>query len=135
MKKVVLTLVFSLVVVSMFAQSTATAPKRLKYVTQAPDGSISMTIYDDSRDATMRLESANTFYKYQIIDPVTGQAILTASNTGKECTIDKAKVAAGTYDIRLYTSKFVITSKIAVSAPSKLSLANQSDAVAMNDEE
>ena len=44
MKKVVLTLVFSLVVVSMFAQATE-APKRLKYVTQAPDGTVSMTIY------------------------------------------------------------------------------------------
>ena len=132
MKKVVLTLVFSIVAVSMFAQSTA-APKRLKYVTQAPDGSVSMTIYDDSRDATMKLESANTFYKYQIIDPTTGEAILTARNIGKECTIDKSKVAAGTYDIRLYTSKFVITSKIAVSAPGKLAAANQADAVAMNE--
>ena len=132
MKKVVLTLVFSIVAVSMFAQS-ASAPKRLKYVTQAPDGSVSLTIYDDSRDATMKLESANTFYKYQIIDPPTGEAILTARNTGKECTIDKAKVAAGTYDIRLYTSKFVITSKIAVSAPSKLAAASEADAVAMNE--
>ena len=62
MKKVVLTLVFSFAVVAMFAQSNE-APKRLKYVTQAPDGSVSMTIYDDSRDDTMKLESANTFYK------------------------------------------------------------------------
>jgi len=124
MKKVILTLVFSLTVIVMFAQSTE-APKRLKYVTQAPDGSVSMTIYDDSRDA-------NTFYKYQIIDPVTGEAIFTASNSGKECTIDKAAIAAGTYDIRLYTRSFVITSKIAVSSPTNASLGRE-EAVAMND--
>ena len=130
MKKVVLTLVFSFVVVSMFAQ-TNEAPKRLKYVTQAPDGSVSMTIYDDSRDGTMKLESANTFYKYQIIDIVTGEAILTASNKGKECTIDKAAIAAGNYNIRLYTSKFVITSQIAVSAPINASIS--AGKVAMNE--
>ena len=132
MKKVVLTLVFSIATVAMFAQSNE-GPKKLKYVTQAPDGSVSMTIYDDSRDATMKLESANTFYKYQIIDPVTGEAILTSRNVGKECTIDKAAIAAGTYNIRLYTNKFVITSEIAVSAPSKLALMSKTDAVAMNE--
>jgi len=130
MKKLVLTLVFSFTIVSMFAQANE-APKRLKYVTQAPDGSVSMTIYDDSRDATMKLESANTFYKYQIIDPATGEAVFTASNTGKECTIDKAAIAAGTYDIRLFTRSFVITSKIAVSAPTDASSAMGS--VAMNE--
>jgi len=54
MKKVVFTIVFNLIVVVMFAQSNE-APKRLKYVTQAPDGSVSMTIYDDSRDRSRDL--------------------------------------------------------------------------------
>ncbi len=131
MKKVVLTLVFSLVVVSMFAQ-TQGAPKLLKYVTQAPDGTVSMTILDDSRDDTMKLESANSFYKYQIIDRRTNQPILTANNTGKVCEIAKSKIAAGTYDIRLFTRSFVITSKIKVSASRQLAQASQ-EAVAMNE--
>ncbi len=131
MKKVVLTLVFSLVAVAMYAQSAA-APKLLKYVTQAPDGTVSMTILDDSRDNTLKLESANTFYKYQIIDPKTNQPILTASNRGKACEIAKSKIAAGTYDIRLFTKSFVITSKIKVSASRQLAKASQ-EAVAMNE--
>ena len=84
----------------MFAQANE-APKRLIYVTQAPDGSVAMTIYDDSRDDTMTLESANTFYKYQILDPQTNEPVHTASNTEKDCTIDKSKIAEGTYNIRL----------------------------------
>lgn len=130
MKKVVLTLAFSLVAVSIFGQ-TNKAPKLLKYITRAPDGSISMTILDDSREDTMKLESANTFYKYQIIDPKTNQPILTARNRGKVCEIAKSKIRAGTYDIRLFTSSFVITSKIKVSASKQLVQASQ-DAVAIN---
>ncbi len=132
MKKVVLTLVLSLVGLGMFAQSKQ-APKVLKYVTQAPDGSVSMTILDDSRDNTMKLESANTFYKYQIIDPKTSRPILTASNSGKECKINKERIGEGTYDIRLYNRSFVITSKIKVSAPRKITDAMHQDAVASND--
>jgi len=133
MKKVVLTLVFSLVVVTMFAQSAKQA-KRLKYVTNGPDGKVAMTIYDDSREDSMKLESAKNFYKYQILDPETSEPIYSSTNKGKECTIDKSKVAAGTYNLRLYTSSFVITSKITVSASRKLSTAaKENDAVAMND--
>ncbi len=133
MKKVVLTLVFSLVVVAMFAQSTKQA-KRLKYVTNGPDGKVAMTIYDDSREDSMKLESAKNFYKYQILDPETSEPIYSSTNKGKECTIDKSKVAAGTYNLRLYTSNFVITSKITVSAARKLSnAAKENEAVALND--
>jgi len=133
MKKVVLTLVFSLVVVAMFAQKTEPA-KRLKYVTNGPDGKIAMTIYDDSREDSMKLESAKNFYKYQILDPETSEPIYSSTNKGKECKIDKSKVAAGTYKLRLYTSNFVITSKITVSAMRKLSTSvKEKDAVAMND--
>ena len=128
MKKVVLTIVLSIVGIAAFAQTNA--PQRLKYVTTAPDGSVAMTIYDDSRDSNMKLESANAFYKYQIIDPSTGESIFVASNKGKECKIDKSKLAAGTYDLRLYTSKFVITSKITVSA--QRNPAMQETAIAMN---
>ena len=133
MKKVVLTLAISLVVVSMFAQNTKQS-KRLKYVTNGPDGKVAMTIYDDSREDSMKLESAKNFYKYQILDPETSEPIYSSTNKGKECTIDKSKVAAGTYNLRLYTSNFVITSKITVSATRKLSrAAKENGAVAMND--
>jgi len=132
MRKVIATLVLSLTVVLTFAQSNE-VPKKLKYVTQAPDGSVAMTIYDSSSDDTMKLESASTFYKYQILDPKTGKSIHTASNAGKACTIDKLKVKEGTYDIRLYTNKFVITSKIIVSAPSNSAYVASKGTVAMND--
>jgi len=131
MKKVVLTLVFNLVVVAVFSQTTEPA-KRLKYVTNGPDGKVAMTIYDDSREDSMKLESAKSFYKYQILDPETSQPIYSATNKGKECTIEKAKVAAGTYNLRLYTSSFVITSKITVSATRKLAKDYQRSTIAMN---
>ena len=134
MKKVVLTLVFSIVAVTIYAQTIASvAPQRLKYVTNGPDGKVAMTIYDDSRDDNMKLESANAFYKYQIVDPKTNEPIYTAKNRGKECTIDKTKFTAGTYDLRLYTASFVITSKLTVSASRTLSTAIKGDAVAMNE--
>jgi len=119
MKKIITTIVFSLIIVSTFAQSNE-APKRLKYVTQAPDGSVSMTIYDDTRDETMKLESANKFYKYQILDQKTSEPLYSSNNNGTECTIDKSKLVAGTYNIRLYTDKFVITSEITVSGSEEL---------------
>ena len=77
-----------------------------------------MTIIDDTREDVMKLESANTFYKYQILDPRTAEPVFSASNRGKACEIDKTKLVAGTYDLKLYTSNFVITSKITVSAKS-----------------
>ncbi len=121
MNKVILTIVVALVGFIGFAQDKADAPKRLKYVTTGPDGSIAMTIYDDTREDNMKLESTNNFYRYEILDPMTGEPVFASRNKGKECTIDKTKLVAGTYDLRLYTSKFVITSKIAVSnAASKM---------------
>tara|TARA_R110002073_G_scaffold4213_2_gene28013 strand:+ start:270 stop:680 length:411 start_codon:yes stop_codon:yes gene_type:complete len=136
MKKVIITLVLSIVAVTMYAQTTASAaqkPQRLKYITKAPDGTVAMTIYDDSREESIKLESANSFYKYIILDPTTGKLIHTAANTGKECTIDKSKLGTGTYDIRLYTTNFVVASKLTVSATRKLSTAIKGDAVAMNE--
>ncbi|NNC70231.1 MAG: hypothetical protein HKN90_05335 [Flavobacteriaceae bacterium] len=119
MKKAVFTIVVSLVAMVTFAQ-TSDVPQRLKYVTTGPDGSVAMTIIDDSREDVMKLESANNFYKYQILDPRTSQPVYSAHNKGKACEIDKSKLAAGTYNLKLYTSNFVITSKITVSATRKL---------------
>ena len=133
MKNAVLTIVISLITAVAFAQSNA--PQRMKYVTTGPDGSVAMTIIDDTREDSMKLESADAFYKYQILDPKTAEPVYSSENRGKSCEIDKTKLAAGTYNLKLYTSNFVITSKITVSASRKLRNAIQEDAVAMNNYE
>ena len=120
MKKLALTTVVLVLGLVGFAQTSTNAPQRLKYVTTGPDGLVAMTIYDDTREDSMKLESADNFYKYEIVEPKTSEAIYASNNKGKECTIDKTKIAAGTYDLRLYTSSFVITSKITVSATRKM---------------
>ncbi len=120
MKKLALTTVILVLGLVGFAQTSTNAPQRLKYVTTGPDGLVAMTIYDDTREDSMKLESADNFYKYEIVEPKTSEAIYASNNKGKECTIDKTKIAAGTYDLRLYTSSFVITSKITVSATRKM---------------
>lgn len=132
MKKEILTIAFSLVIGITFAQ-TSNYSQRMKYITTAPDGSVSMTIYDDTREDSIKLESVNTFYKYQILDIETSEPIYSANNRGKQCTIDKSKVAAGNYNIRLYTSSFVITSKLTISATRKLNTMIKSGSIAMND--
>jgi hypothetical protein len=131
MKNIALTLIVCFVGLGVFAQSETS--QCLKFVTNAPDGSVAITIYDDLRENNMQLESANAFYKYQILDTETNQPIYSSDNKGKECIIDKSKVAAGDYNIRLFTSKFVITSKISVSAIHKFSTALVNGDVAMND--
>ena len=135
MKKVVLTIAAVVIGFIGFAQDNANTSKRLKYVTTAPDGSVAMTITDDTAKDNLKLESANNFYRYEIIDPTTGEAIYASKNKGKECMIDKNKIASGTYNLRLYTSNFVITSKIAISGTRKLreSLQATEDIVASND--
>ena len=117
MKKVVLTLVIALVGIVGFAQNDS---PRLKYITTAPDGSVAMTIYDNTSEDEMKLESADSFYRYEILEPSTSEAVYASENQGKECTIDKTKLMAGTYNLRLYTSSFIITSKITISASRKL---------------
>jgi len=119
MKKVVLTVLVLVVGFAGFAQDNADKSKRLKYVTTAPDGSVAMTITDDTGKDNIKLESANNFYRYEILDPNTSEAVYASKNNGKECNIDKTKIAAGTYNLRLYTSNFVITSKIAISNTGK----------------
>jgi len=131
MKNIALTIIACLVGIGAFAQSET--PQRLKYVTSAPDGSVAMTIYDDTREDSLKLESANAFYKYQILDSETNQPVYSAENKGKECNIDKTKVAAGNYNIRLYTSNFVITSKLTVSATRKLNTIIKNGSIALND--
>jgi len=133
MKKAVFTLVVSLVGLVVFSQAIE-GPQLVKYITEAPDGSIAMTIIDDSREDNLTLESADDFYKYQILDPATSEPIYSSNNSGKECQIDKKKLAEGTYDLRLYTTSFVITSKITISATRKFNRSMKVDQpVAMNE--
>ncbi len=114
MKKAILTLVVLAVGIVGYAQDSANKPQRLKYITTAPDGSVAMTIYEDTREDNIKLESANAFYRYELLDPTTGEPVFASKNKGKECTIDKTKIASGTYNLRLYTSKFVITSEVII---------------------
>jgi len=125
-KKVILTITVLAIGFIGFAQDKANAPQRLKYVTTGPDGSVAMTITDDSSKDDLQLESANNFYRFEVIDPTTGEAVLASRNQGKECTIDKTKLAAGSYNLRLYTSNFVITSNLAIKATKKLPTSAQS---------
>ncbi len=114
MKKNILTFLIVLFGFVGFAQDNIISPKQLKYVTTAPDGSIAITIYDDTRDDTIKLESANSFYKYEILDLFTSEPVFLSRNNGKECTIDKTKLSPGMYNLRIYTTNFIITSKIAI---------------------
>jgi hypothetical protein len=99
-------------------------PLRKTQEVHAPDGSLAMTITDDSRHATIKLISVINFYKYQLLDTETNEPVLTASNRGKECTLNKSKIMAGTYNLRLYTKNFIITSKIDIATSPWLKKSN-----------
>jgi len=115
MKKLILTIIALVVATVSYAQDNTQVSQRLKYITTAPDGSIAMTIYDDTKKDNMKLESAISFYRFEILDTKTSESVYASKNQGKECTIDKTKIASGTYNVRLYTSNFIITSEIIIS--------------------
>lgn len=131
MKKITLTIVFSFVGIIAFSQTNINS-ERAKYIITAPDGSISVTIFDDSSENSMKLEAADAFYKYQILDTRTAEVIFVSKNKGNECHIDKSKIAAGTYNIRLFTANFIITSKITVSPLFKFDTSTKGRNIAMN---
>lgn len=131
MNKIALTIVFSLVGIISFSQTNKNS-ERVKYITTAPDGSVSMTIYNDSSEDNMKLVAADSFYKYQILDTKTAEVIYGSKNKGNECHIDKSKLAAGTYNIRLFTSNFIITSKITISPLFKFDTSTKDRNIAMN---
>jgi len=114
MKKAILTVLVVTIGFVGFAQDNGNTPKRLKYLISAPDGSVGITIYDNTLEDNLKLESANNFYRYEILDQITSEPVLSLKNNGNECTIDKTKVESGTYNLRLYTSNFVITSEITI---------------------
>lgn len=119
MKKIIFTIALNLIGVILIAQ-TKESTQKLKYITHAPDGSVAMTIYDEIGEDTMKLVSVNDFYRYEILEPATSESIYNAQNNGKNCDIDKTKIDEGTYDLRLFTSNFIITSKITITATRKI---------------
>lgn len=131
MKKITLTIVISLIGIIAFSQTNNNS-ERATYIITAPDGSVSMTIFDDSSEDSIKLEAADAFYKYQILDTRTAEVIYVSKNKGNECYIDKSKIAAGTYNIRLFTSNFIITSKITVSPLFKFDTSTKDRNIAMN---
>ncbi len=116
MKKIFFVLLFSIVTFSAFAQSTK-KPQLFKYVSTGPDGSVVFTVIDDTRKSTMTLESVDDFYKYQLRDARTDELVLTYNNKGKTGTIDKSNLAAGDYNLFVYTKSFIISSEITISSP------------------
>ncbi len=120
MNKVILTVLVLGIGFVGFAQDNANKPQRFKYITTGPDGTISLTIYDDTREDSMKLESVNSFYRYEILDLMTSEPVFSSRNKGKECTIDKTKIASGIYNLKLYTLNFVISSKIKIGTTRKM---------------
>ena len=116
MKKIIATMSFIIIGIVTFSQNSNTQPI-LKYVTHAPDGSVAITITEDAVDASnnrMNVQSADVFYKYQIVDQQTSESVFTSKNDSKECVIDTSSLDDGTYDLRLYTSDFVITTDLEI---------------------
>jgi len=115
LKKLFLALILSFIAFSLNAQTTE-KPQLFKYVSTAPDGTVVFTVIDDSRKSDMTIESQEDFYKYQLVDLKTGKIIVTARNIGKTGTIDKSKLAAGEYNLLVYTKSFIIGSEITVNS-------------------
>lgn len=119
MKKFIFSLAFSLLFVSLFAQSVQKS-QNLKYTSSAPDGSTALSFIDDIKDNLIKLESVYSFYKYQLLDIKTSEPVLSSSNRGNTCSIDKSRITPGTYNLRLFTKNFIITTVITLSEAKRL---------------
>ena len=113
MKKIIATIALAIAGLVSFSQISNTE-QVLKYVTHAPDGSVAITITDDATNHRMSVASVDDFYRYQLLDKKTSESVYTANNGGKECIIDTTNLTEGTYDLRLYTSDFVITTDLEI---------------------
>ena len=113
MKKIIATTALVILGLLTFSQNSNTQ-QVLKYVTHAPDGSVAITITDDTINNRMSVESVEAFYRYQLLDQKTSESVYTSNNGGKECIIDTTNLTEGTYDLRLYTSDFVITTDLEI---------------------
>lgn len=117
MKKIVFIIAIALTGFSTYAQKTA-EPKEetiTKYVTTFPNGDEAITITDKSSSSSMELASADSFYKYEILETANHELVHGQNNKGKICAIDKTMLEEGTYTLKVYTDDFVITSDITIS--------------------
>ncbi len=113
MKKIIVTISLVILGFMTFSQNDNTK-QQIKYVTHAPDGSIALTIIDDATNHRMNVQNADAFYKYQILDQKTSELVYSSENDDKDCTIDTTNLTEGTYNLRLYTSDFVITTDLEI---------------------
>ena len=113
MKKTVFTIAIALIAFTGFAQKA----KVTKYVTTFPNGEEAITIVDNTASTNLKLSSAESFYKYEILSPEDHELIHESNNRGKVCEIDKTKLEKGTYTLKVYTKDFVITSDITITDP------------------
>jgi hypothetical protein len=112
MKTLFLTIVITFTSLIGFSQEKS--GKITKYVTTFPNGEEAITIIDNSVSDNLKLTSAESFYKYEILAPENHELIHGSSNKGKVCDIDKTKLEEGTYTLKVYTADFVITSDITI---------------------
>jgi len=116
MKNTIILLAITLISFAGFAQNSTDkqSEKITKYVTTFPNGEEAITITDSSISSNLKLSSADSFYKYEILETASHELVHSSNNKGKVCDIDKSKLEDGTYTLKVYTSDFVITSDITI---------------------
>ncbi len=113
MKKTLLILAIALTGFTTYAQDARETVT--KYVTTFPNGDEAITITDKSSSSSLELSSADSFYKYEILESSNHELVHGQNNRGNVCAIDKTKLNDGTYTLKVYTDDFVITSDITIS--------------------
>ncbi len=113
MKKTLLILAIALTGFTTYAQDARETVT--KYVTTFPNGDEAITITDKSNSSSLELSSADSFYKYEILESSNHELVHGQNNRGNVCAIDKTKLNDGTYTLKVYTDDFVITSDITIS--------------------
>jgi hypothetical protein len=113
MKKTLLILAIVLTGFTTYAQEAKETVT--KYVTTFPNGDEAITITDKSSSSSLELSSADSFYKYEILESSNHELVHGQNNRGNVCAIDKTKLNDGTYTLKVYTDDFVITSDITIS--------------------
>jgi hypothetical protein len=117
MKKIVFIIAIAFTGLTTYAQKNVTNQKDqiTKYVTTFPNGDEAITVTDQTSSSTLKLASADDFYKYEILESSNHELVHGEANRGKICDIDKSKLEEGTYTLKVYTDDFVITSDITIS--------------------
>ncbi len=125
-RKVIFLLLFSVSVTLVSYAQEKNVDQLVKQITTAPDGTTAFTIYDNSSSNMIRLEAADNFYKYILLDIDTNKQVYVQGNQGKRCSIDKLKIGDGTYKLKLFTKNFIISSKVTIAS-------SERNGVALND--